>query len=127
MGGARRHAHRAVVTAFITIHAANTGIAWPCQLRNRYEFVTKVSRSGSSEEMGCEHRVRIAHLDGTLFFLRNGALVVRSRRHSLEGRRHRASLSFIARSVLGPNGTRFTSARRRMFALDGILTGPLEK
>src|SRR5436305_10419968 len=85
MGGARRHAHRAVVTAFITIHAANAGIAWPCQLRNRYEFVTKVSRSGSSEEMGCEHRVRIAHVDRTLFFLWDGALVVGSRRHSLEG------------------------------------------
>ena len=98
------------------LHYHPCGKCWyrlACQLRNRYEFVTKVSRSSSSEEMGCEHRVRIAHLDGTLFFLRNGALVC-GKPAAFVGRPQAPSVViFIARSVLGPNGTRFTSARRR--------------
>ena len=55
-----------------------------------YESVTKIASSGASGKVGRESRDRVTQLDSALFFLRLRAVVLGTRRHSLEGRWQRA-------------------------------------
>ena len=61
-----------------------------------YEHLTKIRYGGFPEKVGSKYGGRVAHLDSVLFFLHVRAVLLGSWRHSLEGRGHRASLSFLS-------------------------------